>query len=106
MSGIRLAVPDTASEGEVIELKAMIKHPMESGYRRGPRGEVIERDIITRFECRYNDRLAFAAEYHAGVAANPIITFHIKADVSGDLAFKWIDQHGAQWSDTRTITVV
>ena len=106
MSGIKLAVPDKAAAGEVLELKAMIKHPMESGYRRGPRGEVIERDIITRFECRYNDRLAFAADYHAGVAANPIITFHIKADVSGELEFQWIDQHGAKWSETRTISVV
>ena len=50
MSGIRLAVPQTAAPGEIIEIKALIRHEMESGFRRGSRGEVIARDIITRFE--------------------------------------------------------
>ncbi|MEM7640477.1 MAG: thiosulfate oxidation carrier complex protein SoxZ, partial [Pseudomonadota bacterium] len=54
MANVRLAVPKTAQQDEIIEIKALIQHDMESGFRRGSRGEVIPRDIITRFECTYD----------------------------------------------------
>ena len=105
MAGIRLAVPSSATRGEVIELKALIQHDMESGFRRGSRGEAIPRDIITRFECRYNAELVFAADFHPAIAANPILTFYTEATESGELEFRWTDQTGETWSDRKAITV-
>lgn len=105
MTSIRLAVPETAIAGEIIEVKALIRHPMESGHRRGSRGEVIERDIITRFECLYLGEQVFAADFHPGIAANPLLTFYVRASRSGDLEFTWTDQHGASWSETSALTV-
>ena len=105
MAGIRLAVPSSAARGEVIELKALIQHDMESGFRRGSRGEAIPRDIITRFECRYNSDLIFAADFHPAIAANPILTFYTEATESGDLDFRWTDQNGETWRETKSITV-
>ena len=106
MASIRLAVPKTARAGEVIEIKALIQHPMESGFRRGPRGEVIPREIITRFECTYNGDLIFSSDFHPAVAANPILTFHTTASESGELAFQWTDQNGLAWRETAPIEVV
>lgn len=105
MAGIRLAVPDTATKGDVVEIKALIQHDMESGFRRGSRGEVIERDIITRFECTLNGDLVFASDFHPAVAANPLLTFHMRATESGTLEFRWTDQDGQVWSDTAEIIV-
>ncbi|MEM7328495.1 MAG: thiosulfate oxidation carrier complex protein SoxZ [Pseudomonadota bacterium] len=105
MASIRLAVPNTAQRGDVIEIKALIQHAMESGFRRGSRGEVIERNIITRFECVYDGEQVFAATFHPGIAANPILTFHTIATQTGSLSFTWTDQHGESWSDQATITV-
>ena len=105
MSAIRLAVPRTAAKDEVIEIKALIQHPMESGFRRGSRGEVIPRDIITEFVCTYNGETVFSADFHAGVAANPILTFWTRATESGELVFRWTDQNGQSWSDSAAITV-
>ena len=105
MASIRLSVPETAAPGETIELKALIRHPMESGHRRGSRGEVIERDIITRFECRYLGEQVFAADFHPGIAANPLLTFYLRASRSGDIEFTWTDQHGQSWSETAALTV-
>ena len=106
MASIRLSVPSTATRGEVIEIKALIRHPMESGFRRGSRGEVIPRDIITAFECVYGDNTVFEAKFHPGIAANPILTFHVKAAESGTLEFKWTDQNGENWSDSAELEVV
>ena len=105
MATIRISAPDTATKGEVIELKAMIQHPMETGYRSNSRGEEIARDIIRRFECRYNGETVFASEFNPGVAANPFLTFYTKATESGTLEFVWTDQDGESWSDTHEITV-
>ena len=105
MASIRLAVPDTAQRGEVIEIKALIQHEMESGFRRGARGEVIPRDIITRFECRFEGAFVFAADFHPAIAANPILTFHMRADQSGTLAFEWTDQTGETWRDLANLEV-
>ena len=105
MTGIRLAVPETAQKGEVIELKALIQHPMESGFRRGSRGEVITRNIITRFECTYNQELVFSADFTPAIAANPILTFYTVATETGELEFRWTDQNGDSWSDRKSITV-
>ena len=105
MATIRIAAPDTASRDEVIELKALIQHPMETGYRSNTRGENIPRDIITRFECRYNGETVFAADLQPGIAANPIMTFYTKATESGTLAFVWTDQDGQVWSESRKLTV-
>ena len=106
MANIRLSVPKTAKSGELLELKALIQHPMESGFRRGSRGEVIERNIITRFECLFNDDLFFASDFHPAVAANPILTFHAIVEESGEFLFRWVDQHGEVWSDRARIDVV
>lgn len=105
MASIRLSVPSTAKSGEVIELKALIQHPMESGYRRGSRGEAIPRNIITRFECRYDGETVFAADFYPGIAADPFLAFYARATQSGPLLFSWTDQNGQSWSQTAMLMV-
>ena len=105
MTSIRLSVPKTAAQDEVIEIKALIQHPMESGFRRGPRGEVIARNIITRFECLYEGETVFEADFFPAVSANPFLTFYTRATQSGVLRFQWTDQNGEIWSDTARIEV-
>lgn len=105
MAQIRLKVPPKAKTGEIIELKAMIGHTMESGYRRDNRGEAIPRHILTKFECIYNDDIIFTADFGPGVAANPIVTFYTRATNSGTLKFRWTDQDGTIFEDGADITV-
>ncbi len=102
---IRILVPETAAAGEVIELKALIRHPMESGFRRGSRGEVIPRDIITDFVCLYDGEEIFRADFFPAVAANPFLTFYTVAMNSGTLEFRWTDQNGETWSQTAELIV-
>jgi len=105
MTAIRIKVPKTAKAGAVIELKALIQHPMETGYRLDARGEVIPRNILTKFECLYDGETIFTADLHPGVAANPLITFHTVATESGTLTFRWTEQSGTVFSDSAEMTV-
>lgn len=105
MSGIRISAPATAKSGEIIEIKTLIQHKMESGFRRGSRGEVLERDIINLFTCIYNGDIVFKVDLFPSVAANPFIAFFMKATQSGTLSFSWSDQDGKIWTETHTLTV-
>ena len=105
MARILLNVPKTAKRGEIIEIKTLIAHPMESGYRVGFNGELIPRDIIQRFVCTYNGAEIFRAALSPAVAANPFIAFSTIATGSGTLRFEWSGDNGFQASDEAAITV-
>jgi sulfur-oxidizing protein SoxZ len=101
----RISVPDTALRGEVITVKTLVSHPMETGFRRDALGAPIERNILTRFECRLDDELVFHADFHPAIAANPYLAFRLRAQRSGTLTFLWRDQHGEETTMTRDLQV-
>jgi sulfur-oxidizing protein SoxZ len=98
-------VPSKAKRGDIIEVKALIAHPMETGYRHDIKGEPIPRDIIKSFVCSYNDEDVFRADLFPAVAANPFIAFNVVASESGVLTFSWTDDHGQTEVRTAPITV-
>ena len=105
MARVLINLPAQARRGEVIEIKILIAHPMETGYRVGPTGTAIPRDIINRFVCSYNRAEVFRAELFPAIAANPFIAFFTVATESGELAFSWTDDHGETQTEVRRITV-
>ena len=98
-------VPRKAKRGEVIEIKTLISHPMEPGYRPNSSGEIQPRDIITSFTCKYNGEEIFATQLYPAIAANPFVTFHTVATESGTLAFHWIGDNGFEMTEEAKIAV-
>jgi sulfur-oxidizing protein SoxZ len=98
-------VPKTAKRGEIIEIRAMIQHVMETGYREGPNGIAIPRNIIKRFVCKYGGEEVFSAEMFSAIAANPYMAFSTVATESGTITFEWIDDKGETQSASAEITV-
>ena len=105
MARVLINLPTRARRGEIIEIKTLIAHPMETGYRLDNTGTAITRDIINRFVCAYNGEEVFRAELFPAIAANPFIAFWTIAVGSGELAFSWTDDHGQTQSEIRQITV-
>jgi len=101
----RIVIPKTVTRGEVIEIKTLIKHPMETGYRRDHRGQVIPRHIVKRFVAIYNGTEVFSADLTQGVAANPYLAFSTVAEESGEIVFEWIDDLGDTHTEKVEITV-
>jgi sulfur-oxidizing protein SoxZ len=100
-----ITAPATAKRGEVIELRTLIAHPMETGFRPGADGLLLPRNLITRFSCRYNGELVFSADLHAAMAANPYIAFFTTATESGTLSFSWEGDHGFAQTETVSLSV-
>src|ERR1700730_18582322 len=104
MARALINVPAKAKRGDIIEIKTLISHPMESGYRVGTNGALIPRDIITLFTCTYNGEEIFRAELSPAIAANPFIAFFTTTTASGTLAFHWSGDNGFSATETAAIT--
>ena len=106
MARVVVNVPKEAKRGEVIEIRTLAGHPMETGFRRTQLGELIPRDIISEFVCTYNGVEVFRAELHPAMAANPLITFTTVATESGTLEFRWTGDKNFSATERATIKVV
>ena len=100
-----VTLPPTARRGEVIEIRALIAHPMESGYRPGADGRALPRDIVRSFTCRYGGEVVFSAELSSAISANPYLAFHTVATESGMLEFTWQGDNGFAQVERVPLTV-
>ena len=105
MASVLINVPARARRGEVIEIKTLVSHPMETGYRRTQVGTLVPRDIIRLFVCTYNGAEVFRAELHPAIAANPFIVFSTVATESGTIVFRWTGDNGFSVTESAAITV-
>jgi sulfur-oxidizing protein SoxZ len=101
----RLKVPKQAKKGEIIELKTLIAHVMETGLRKDPQGNIIPRKIINKFTCEFNGKPVFSADLEPAVAANPYLQFNAKMNESGTFKFTWVDDDGTVTTTEEKITV-
>ena len=105
MANALISVPKRARRGEIIEIKTLVSHPMETGYRRTQLGAPIPRDIIRTFVCTYNGTEIFRAELHPAIAANPFLVFSTVATESGTLSFQWTGDNGFALTESAAIRV-
>jgi sulfur-oxidizing protein SoxZ len=101
----RVSMPAEAKRGEIVEIKALIRHAMETGYRFDAMGQPIPRHIIERFQVDYAGDEVFRMELTQGVSANPFVAFCTVATITADLLFTWTDDRGETTTVTRRLTV-
>ncbi len=101
----RVKVPKSAAPGEVIQIRALISHQMESGQRRDGSGDLIPRKIINTFTCTFNGRPVFSCDIEPAISANPYFEFHAKVNESGVFNFVWVDDDGSIYTDEHSIEV-
>jgi sulfur-oxidizing protein SoxZ len=106
MARVVVNVPASAKRGEVIEVRTLAAHNMETGFRHTQTGEPIARDIIRTLVCTYNGVEVFRAELHPAMAANPLIAFTTVATESGTLEFRWTGDNGYSATQSAQISVV
>ena len=105
MASALINVPANAKRGDVIEIKTLMSHLMETGFRHTETGAVVPRNIITDFSCRYNGVEVFRAELFPAFSANPFIAFFTVATESGSFEFRWSGDNGFSETASASITV-
>ncbi|MBL8674449.1 MAG: thiosulfate oxidation carrier complex protein SoxZ [Rhodospirillales bacterium] len=101
----RIRVPQTAKKGEVIEVKTLVTHPMESGQRKDAEGKTIPRRIINAVAVTYNGKPVFSAKLEPAISANPYLSFFVRIEEAGTLAFEWKDDNGDVYKAEQKVAV-
>ena len=101
----RIKLPKKASAGDVIEIKTLISHPMESGTRKDKQGALLPRKIINKFACTFEGEPVFSCDFFPAVSANPYLSFNMVAERTGALEFAWTDDDGSVYSAKKKLTV-
>ena len=95
----------TAKKGEIVEVKALVAHIMETGQRKDSAGKAIPRKILNKFSCTVNGKEVFSADFEPAVSANPYIQFKFRAQESGPVVLIWTDDDGSKIVGQDSITV-
>nr|AFI78376.1 sulfur/thiosulfate oxidation protein SoxZ [uncultured bacterium ws101A12] len=101
----RVKVPKSASAGDVITIKTLISHPMESGQRKDKEGNVIPRSIINRFTCEFNGEMVVDVTLEPAISTNPYIEFESQVPEAGEFKFTWYDDDGSVYDAAKSISV-
>lgn len=102
----RIRVPKIARKGEVVEIRTLLEHLNESGWRRNDEGKIYPRNILTSFVCTYGGVEVVRADLKRGISRNPYFSFWLRAEESGEIAFRWQDESGAVFVEKALIEVV
>lgn len=102
----RVKFPEQAQAGEVIEIKALITHVMETGNRKDADGKPIPRNIIHTFTAHYDGAQIFKADLGSGISANPYLSFYLKVPGPGELVVTWLDDEGGETIERYPLKVV
>jgi sulfur-oxidizing protein SoxZ len=94
-----------AKKGDLVEVKALVSHVMETGQRKDSAGNTIPRKILNKFACTVNGKQVFAADFEPAVSANPYIQFKFRATESGPVVLTWTDDDGSTIVGEEKITV-
>jgi len=101
----RVRVPDRFLPGVPAEITTLINHPMETGLRTTLAGDVIPKNIVTRFLASINFATVFEARFRSSVAVNPYLRFFIAPPQSGELVLRWEEDSGLAAIERRPIVV-
>ena len=101
----RIRLPKEAKKCEIVQIKTLVSHVMETGLRKDDNGKLIPRKIINAFTCTFNGKPVFSCELEPAIAANPYLQFSARIEESGTFRFSWTDDDGTTITADESITV-
>jgi sulfur-oxidizing protein SoxZ len=101
----RVRIPGQARIGQVVEVKTLISHEMETGQRKDAAGKTIPRKIIKSFTAKFNGREIFRSDWHPAVSANPYFAFFVRVPEAGTFEFSWLDDDGSVYQSEHKVAI-
>jgi sulfur-oxidizing protein SoxZ len=101
----RITMPAEAKAGEIVEIRVLVRHPMDRGGQVDAEGRVVPRKILNRLTVTYAGEPVFRYDMQTGVSANPFVSFTTRAVETGDLTFEWREDGGATFTRTARLVV-
>jgi sulfur-oxidizing protein SoxZ len=94
LGAARVLVPTTIHQGDVIDVRALVEHPMHTGLFRDPDGHPIPAHFINDVSVTYGEREVAHFVWTSGISRDPFVQFSLRADREAELRFTWQDNRG------------
>lgn len=81
--------------GDMLEIKLIISHPMETGRKKDDAGDLIPAHFIQLVNIMLNNKTLLETQWGTGIAKNPYLTIRAKGAKVGDkITVSWLDNMG------------
>ncbi|APV50238.1 thiosulfate oxidation carrier complex protein SoxZ [Betaproteobacteria bacterium GR16-43] len=101
----KVRLPASIRKGDVVEVKTLVEHPMESGQRKDGAGSPIPRRILHSLRVTFGGREVFAARFEPAIASNPYLAFFVRIEQDGTLEFTWKDDDGSEFRFSQAVAL-
>jgi len=105
MSLARVQWPDKMAAGDVVKIRVLIQHPMDTGYLQDFTGKLVPRNVIRMLTCNLGGQEVFRVEPSSGISANPFFEFYVSATATAEFKMNWVDDKGARGEMSQTLKV-
>ena len=102
---VRLRVPAIIKAGDVVQVRALVIHPMER-IERDAQGKIIQKNYnyIDKVIVTYLGKTVATFDTTQNVAENPFFSFTFRATDPGQLKVQFLDTTGGRYEGTVEIT--
>jgi sulfur-oxidizing protein SoxZ len=92
------------AQGDVVEVRVLMSHEMETGQRRDGSGNLVPAHFIQNVTVTHAGKTVLSAEWGPAVSKNPYLQFKFKGGKKGDeIVVTWVDNKGETRTDKATI---
>ena len=106
MNLIRMQWPERITAGEVVKVRLLVQHPMDTGYLQDLLGKLVPRNVIRLLTCTLGPQEVFRVEPSSGIAANPLFEFFVRATDTAEMRVEWVDDRGNRGEFRQTMVVL
>lgn len=94
-----------AANGDIVEVKVLMRHDMETGQRKDASGKIMPAHFIQNLTAKCNDKVVLNAQFGPSVSKDPFLAFKFKGGAKGDkVSVTWMDNKGDTRTDEATIS--
>jgi sulfur-oxidizing protein SoxZ len=99
----RVILPNGYNKGDVIYVRALIEHPMDTGFFRTAEGVPIPAYFIHDVAVTYGDEAVAHFTWTSGISRDPSVTFPLKATREAPVTVLWRDNKGGVYRQSADI---
>ena len=89
----------------VIDVRVLMAHPMETGFRKDASGKTIAQHFINDVQATSGGRTVLTAKWGQAVSQNPFLQFRFRGAKPGDrVTVTWVDNLGETRTDETLIS--
>ena len=81
-------------QGGLVTVKALVKHPMETGQRKDKSGNKIPEHFIQQITAKANGEVIMEAQWSPAVSKNPYLAFQYDGKKGDTIEIAMIDNEG------------